>query len=395
MEILLLFGIIILFGFIIGKLSHRFKFPSVVGYIVAGILIGPSFIKILHIDVLNSLGIITDFALGLIAITIGMEIRWAVIRRAGKAILTILFVQAFFTYFLVFLGIYIFTGNLPLGLILGALAVPTAPAGTVVVLHEYRARGKLTSTLLAVVGLDDGLAIIMYGFTVAILSLIMFDGNGISFQKALTGPLLEIVGAIILGIVLGMFLGYFVRRLKSPHEILTVSLASVFICTGLAITFNVSVIMSCMVLGMTMVNMFPFAARRAFESLQDIATPIYVAFFVIAGAHLQFGILAKVGLIASLYILLRAFAKLKGASLGAVFSGAEEKIRKYLGWGLFSQAGVAVGLAIIFARNFSAAGDIATKAVNIITGSTIILELLGPLGVKYAVTKAGEIKETN
>ena len=395
MEILLLFGIIILAGFVIGKLSHQFKFPSVVGYIVAGILIGPSLIKILHFDILNKLGIITDFALGLIAITIGMEIRWAVIRRAGKAILTILFVQAFFTYFLVFVGLYVFTRDLPLSLILGALAVPTAPAGTVIVLREYRARGKLTSTLLAVVGLDDGLAIIMYGCTVALLSLIMFDGKQVSFCGALTGPLLEIGGAILLGIFLGVSFGYFIKRLKSTHEILTVSLASIFICTGLALTLHFSVIMSCMILGVTLVNLFPFAARRTFESLQDIATPIYVAFFVIAGAHLQFGILIKVGFITFLYIILRAFAKLKGASLGAVFSGAEEKIRKYLGWGLFSQAGVAVGLAIIFARNFGAAGDVATKAVNIIAGSTIILELLGPLGVKYAVTKAGEIKETN
>ena len=391
MDLLFLIGIVLVLGIIGGKIFNRLKFPAVVGYIIVGILLGPSVFGLFKLGLLERMGIITDFALGIIAFIIGNELRWGILKKFGGKIITILFLQAIATFILVAFGVWLLTHNLALSLILGSLGVATAPAGTVAVLQEFRAKGPLTTSLLAIVGLDDGLAIIMYGFASA-LAMCSIDGSkGVNLQNVLEWPLLRIGGAVFLGILLGLALAYVVRKRHNKNEILTWSLGAILICAGLANRLNFSLILATIVLGMTVANTFSLSGRRTFEAIQSITNPIYIAFFVLAGAHLQLGLLPKMGFLGLVYILARGFGKIGGASLGAYISKAEMNLRKYLGFGLISQAGVAIGLAMVVQREFGLYGELAIITITIIATTDIIHEILGPLGVKYAISKAGEI----
>jgi len=394
MDILLLIGITIALGFIGGKVSNKLKFPAVIGYIIIGILLGPSLFGIFDLGLLNRMGIISDFALGLIAFIIGEELRVGMLRRMGKTIITILVAECLFTFILIGLGIYLLTRNTSLSLILGALGVASAPAGTFMVLREYKAKGPLTSTLLAIVGLDDGVAIIIYGFASAFAKLSISGKERITLQNTFEGPLAEIGGAIIMGIILGIALSYVARKLHERDELLTVSLVAILTCTGLSNIFGFSSILANLVLGMTTANIFLLTGKRIFGVIEGIASPIYIAFFVLAGAHLQIGLLAKMGFLGLIYILARILAKIGGASLGAYLSKAQANIQKYLGFGLFTQAGVNIGLAMVVQREFGVYGELAAVTITTITATTIVLEIMGALGVKYAITKAGEIGQS-
>lgn len=391
MDLLFLIGIVLVLGLIGGNIFHKLKFPAVVGYLIIGIFLGPSVFGIFKLDLLDRMGIITDFALGIIAFIIGSELRWTALKKFGGKIITILFVEAIGTFILITFGIYILTHNFALSIILGSLGVATAPAGTVVVLQEFKAKGPLTTSLLAIVGLDDGLAIIIYGFASALTMCSIGGSKGVNLQSVLGLPLVRVGGAVVLGILLGGALSYIVRRRYGRNEILTFSLGTIFIGAGLANAFHFSLILATMVLGVTVGNMFSASGRRTFEAIQSVTFPIYIAFFVLAGAHLQVGLVPKMGLLGLVYILARSFAKIWGVSLGARISKAEANIRKYLGFGLFTQAGVAIGLVMVVQREFGLYGELAIVTITIITATTVILEILGPLGVKYAIGKAGEI----
>jgi len=196
MDLLLLIGITIALGFIGGKVSNKFKFPAVIGYIIIGILLGPSLFGIFDLSLLNRMGMISDFALGLIAFIIGEELRLGILKKMGKTVMSILFVESMFTFILIAAGTYLLTRDIALSLILGALGVATAPAGTFIVLREYKAKGPLTNTLLAIVGLDDAVAIIIYGFASAFAKISIGGNERITIQNTFEGPLVEIGGEI-------------------------------------------------------------------------------------------------------------------------------------------------------------------------------------------------------
>ena len=394
MDIFFFIGVAVLVGFVGGKLSHKIKFPSVVGYLIAGLILGPSFLNLLHPQVLDKLVVFNDLALSIIAFIIGSELNLSNLKKLGKGIITIIFSESFSAFFLVTLGVYLLTKKLYLALILGAIAPASAPAGTAVVLQEYKAKGPLTQALYAVVGFDDGLGIIIFAFASAVAKLIMGKSVGI-MEEAIKGPILEITGSLALGTVLGFLLGFFVRRLRRKEDILALSLATIFILTGISKFFHFSLILSNLTLGMIFANFFLFANRRVQEVLSSIASPIYIIFFVMAGAHLDIKLLPAMGILGLVYILCRTAGLVAGASLGATISKSPSVIRKYLGWGILSQAGVAIGLAMLVVTEFPSLGvegkNLALKVINTIAATTIVFEILGPIGVKYAITKAGEI----
>jgi Kef-type K+ transport system membrane component KefB len=393
MGVLFFVGIAIICGFIGGKLSNRLKFPAVVGYLVAGLILGPSFLNLFNLRLLDNLGIFNDLALGVVAFIIGSEMRLGILRKMGKGVATIILAESFGAFLLVFFGTYLLTHKLYIALIFGALAPASAPAGTVVVLQEYKAKGPLTNALYAVVGLDDGLAIMIYAFAAALAKLSITHASE-SFAHIVEGPLIEISGAIILGALLGIVAGFFIKRIHSRKEVLSISLAAVMICTGLANYFNFSLILANLSLGMTFANIYLYANRRSVESLDFISLPIYTIFFVIAGAHLQIKLLPAMGLLGIIYIICRSLGLMGGAYLGAVLAKSEAVIRKYLGFGILSQAGVAIGLAIMATREFPALGDVgknlAILAINTVAATTIIFEIIGPIATKFAIQRAGE-----
>ena len=394
MDILFFIGLALICGFIGGKLARLVKLPSVVGYLLAGLILGHSVFNIFNLKVLDRISIFSDFALGIVAFIIGSEMRISVIRKFGKGIITILFTSSFLPVLLVTLGVYLLTHQLHIALIFGALAAATAPAGTIAVLQEYKSKGTLTSTIYAIVGLDDGVAIIIYVFIAAFVKMFLI-GSPISFIGIIKGPVIEILGSILLGGLMGIILGYFLRKLHRKPEILAISLGGILVCTSLSNYFHFSLILANMSLAVVFTNIFLFANRRAYEAINFITTSIFIVFFVIAGAHLQIRLLPAMGLVGLVYILSRSVGKIGGAHLGAVMAASKPVLQKYLGLGLLPQAGVAIGLAILATKEFGALGSegqhLAVLVINTIAATTIIFEIIGPIATKFAISKTGEI----
>ncbi|MCD6539611.1 MAG: cation:proton antiporter [Candidatus Omnitrophica bacterium] len=393
MEPLFFVGIVIILGFISGKFSNRLKLPGVVGYLICGLLLGHSFFNILSPSLLEKLVVFNDLALSLVAFIIGSELQLSSLRKVGKQIITIIFSESLGAFLLVGLGAYLLTKKLYLALIFGALAPASAPAGTAVVLQEYRAKGPLTSALYAVVGLDDGLAIIIYALASALAKLLITH-QSFSLFSFMKGPLIEILGAIFLGGVLGGGLGFFVQKIRRKEDLLAVSMGTIIVCAGLSNFLHFSLILSNLTLGMVFSNLFPFTNRRLVDTINLVVLPIYIIFFVIAGAYLKISLLKSMGLLGLIYIICRSLGLMGGSYLGALISGAEKVIRKYLGLGILSQAGVAIGLAILVSREFSSLGeagqDLSLLVINVIAATTIIFEIVGPITTKVAIYKAGE-----
>jgi len=394
---LFLIGIALILGFIGGKLSNRLRLPAIVGYIVTGLFLGPSCLNLFNLDLLDRTGILSDIALALIAFVIGSQLSLNLLRRLGKGIILILLIESLGAFIIVALGVYLLTHKLYLALIFGALAPATAPAGTVAVLQEYRAKGPLTNTLLTIVGFDDGVTIGMYAFAATAAKLLILGKEGLSFHNAVGRPLIESGGALLLGIGIGMIWGYLIRRMRTKRDLLTVSLGAILVCAGVAHFFHLSSILANLTLGMVVASAFLRVSRRTLDVIEGITAPVYVLFFVSAGAHLQLGLLPEMGLLGVIYILGRTAGKMSGAFLGASIAKAESNIRKYLPFGLLSQAGVAIGLAILVGREFSDLGalghNLAVLTINTIAATTLIFEIVGPIATKFAIPRAGEIEK--
>ncbi len=395
MEILLLLGLSLLLGYIGSIISGHFKLPGVVGYIIIGLLLGPSFLDLFTPHLLEKMDMISDIALSLVAFTIGSEMRADVLKRQGAGLAAIIFLESFCAFFLVMFLVYWLTHKWYVALLFGAMAPASAPAGTVAVLQEYKAKGPLTNTLLSVVGLDDGLAIIIYGFAAALAKKLIGSADEINIQSFLTGPASEITKSLLLGVAIGVAFSYFAKKIDSQNDVLITSLAAIFLCAGLSNMWNLSIILTNLTLGLVMANIYLHGARKSADAIQYITPPIFVLFFVLAGSHLRIQLLPAMGMLGILYIIGRTAGLLGGAYLGATIAKAEKNVRNYLGLGILSQAGVAIGLALIVVKEFSELGpeghQVAILIINTIAATTIIFEIIGPITTKIAIEKAGEI----
>ncbi len=393
MDILLLISVAVFAGFLGGKFSKRLQLPSVVGCIIMGMMMGPSLLNIFTLNTVDRMGLISDLTLGIVAFSIGNEMRFGVLKRLGMGIIIIIIAETLGAFLAVGLGIYLLTHKLYLALIFGALAPASAPAGTWVVLREYKAKGPLTETVLAVVGLDDAFAIVIYGLAAGVARVLLEKGQTVSFKNALETPILEIGGSIIMGLLFGILILYFLRGAKEKGEILTVTIAGILGCTGLANVLGLSLILSNMIFGVVISNIF-LTSRKVMDAIEKITPPIYILFFILAGAHLQVKLLPQMGLLGIIYIAGRTSGLLGGAYIGATLAKAESNVRKYLGLTILSQAGVAIGLAMLVGREFGSIGItgkyLALLAINTIAATTIIFEIIGPVTTKIAIIKAGE-----
>ena len=394
MEMLFFVAIAIIFGFIGGKLVHLLKLPGVVGYLLAGLILGPSFLNVFSLPLLDKLEVFTGFALSLIAFIIGSEMKLSTFKEMGKGIGVITLLESFGAFALVASGVYLLTHKLYFALVFGAMAPASAPAGTVAVLQEYKAKGRLTSALYAVVGLDDGLAIMIFALAIALAKLSL-TGEEISTVSVLRGPVVEIFGSVALGAVVGVITGYCCRKIPREDGILAVSLGSVMICAGIANYLHFSLILANLTLGMVFVNLFSASNRKAYRAVQSISLPIYIIFFFVAGASLQIKLLPAMGILGLVYVVCRIVGLIGGAFLGATLSKQNSIIRKYLGLGILSQAGVAIGLAVLAAGELEPLGKageiLAVAVVNTIAATTILFEIIGPIGTRFAISKAGEV----
>lgn len=393
MNDLLLLGIVLIFGLCGAKGIKALRFPQVVGYVLAGVFLGPSALRLLSLEKAGRYDVLSFVALGIIGFIIGSELALRKLKGLGKAIAWIVPMEASWALLLVGLGSYLLTRNAPLSILLGALASATAPAGTVDVLQEYKARGPVTTTLYAIVGLDDAFALMAYGFCLP-LAESMLAGVPMNLMTVLVKPLREIALSIGLGALMGVVALLPAGRLRLRSEILAFSLGMIFLASGLAVKLRLSLILSTMSMAVVMVNLRHRICRRIADTLSEFAVPIYICFFVLVGGRLNIALLPKMGVIGLAYIALREAGKYFGTYLGATLGRADEKVRRYAGFGLFSQAGVAIGVALSIYHELSRLGEVGVELgryiITLITATTLVIQLIGPPFVKLAVFKSGE-----
>jgi Kef-type K+ transport system membrane component KefB len=388
-------GLLISITFLGSKLFQRLGIPQVVGFIVMGVLLGTSFLNLVPLDLIDDLTFISYIALGLIGFDMGSHLRFDEVRKQGKTILLILLFESFGTFLLVTAGIYLITQSLHTALIFGALSSATAPAATVDVLAEYDARGPLTTSLLSVVGMDDALSLVLYCIAAAIAENILTDSGMPTLMQIVEWPLIEIGGAIVLGMAAGLLLNFILKKMKSMHDTMAVSIGFVFLCVGLSEALGFSLILTTMVMGMTVVNREREHGRTIRYTIEQAGPVIYVLFFALVGARFQISLLPTMGLIGVAYVVLRSAGKFGGAWLGGTLGKAAPAVRDNLGLGLLSQAGVAIGLAIASQNRFTPLGEegaaLGALVISVITATTFIVQIFGPIGVKLAITRAGEV----
>ena len=403
---LTLLGVATLAAFYVGRIARRVKLPSLIGYMIVGVILGPSVLHLFDESSMERLSFITEIALGFVAFSIGSELNLTALKRLGTGIISIIFAESFGAFLVVVLGIYLLTRDLPLALIFGSMAPASAPAGTVAVIQECKAKGNLTKTLYAVVGFDDGLAIIIFGFAAALAkNLLIAEASDASegMATALLAPAKEIGLSLVVGFVVGLLFYRMVRGLKSGRDILIVVFGVILLCTGLSIRWHLSLILTNMVVGFVLANArHESLLHRVTSPLLEVMPLLFVLFFCLAGAHLQLSALPALGTVGIVYILGRSVGLIGGARLGAVFGHVEDKVRKYVGFGILSQAGVAIGLSLIVKHELSLldvkynlphALQIGSSVLTTITATCIFFEIIGPILTKVALKRAGEIPE--
>ncbi|MFO7819170.1 MAG: cation:proton antiporter [Halanaerobacter sp.] len=405
-QVIFLVAVFFLLALLVVLLAKKFKVPIVVGYVFLGILLSVDLIKLIpflsksHVEwysfIIESLDYVPQVALGFIAFTIGSELSVELFKKLGKKIGFIVILEATGAFVLVTLAILAIGKELYLALLLGAIASATAPAATVMVLREYNAKGTLTSMVLAVVGIDDAISLIIFSL-VEPIALLLYSGSGeISFVNTLGIPIFEIIGSIIVGLAVGYVSQYFiVTHEDSTIKILTV-FATIIGSSAIAINFHLSPLITNMAVGFAYRN---FATKNlGIEGyLETLTTPLYAIFFILAGTEIRFGhIFNKAFLIVVfVYMFARIIGKMGGAYLGGLIGKAEDKVRKYLGLCLLPQSGVAIALAYTVQSDFSGNPEVGLLVFNTLLFTASLTEVFGPLATKYALTKAGEINKDN
>lgn len=396
LQILLLFGAILVIGLMVGRLFEKIGIPQVVGYIIVGLVLGDSISHVISTKTLGTLSPLTQTALAFIGFMVGGELKYSLFKKYGKQFFAILFSEGLMAMALVTMLIILWTKNVALGILLGALCSATAPAATVDVLWEYHSRGPLTTTILAIVALDDGLALILYGFAFSFANVLV-SGKALSLKTMLVSPMLEICGSLIIGAVLGFLLDQGLSLTKNRDDKLVVVVGAVLLASGIALLLDLSLILTNMIMGLFLTNVHQDRHQSTFDIVRAFVPPIYIIFFIFVGAWLQLGLLPKLGIIGTFYVLGRTAGKWIGSYFGAKISKSSLVVQKYLGFALFSQAGVAIGLALDIQQHFSrfgaAGANIGFTVINVIAATTLIVQIIGPPSVKFAISKAGEIPE--
>lgn len=413
MEILLSIGVALLAGLMMSRVVKPLKLPAVTGYLLAGILIGPyclgrlgiSGIGFTSMDEVTSLNLISEVALGFIAFSIGNEFRLTQLKKTGKQAAVIGVVQALAATLLVDVLLYILhlmlgEDKLPISVVitLGAIATATAPAATLMVVNQYKAKGPLTDLLLPIVALDDAVGLVVFAVSFGIAKAISF--GTFSLISVIVNPLVEVFGSLLLGAAMGYIFTFIERFFHSNSKRLSISITFVILTVALAmleidipgteIKIGFSSLLVCMMLGTIFCNICDFS-EELMERCDRWTAPLFVLFFVVSGAELDLAVFSDMAIvgIGVVYIIARSMGKYLGASVSAKAVRCTPNIVKYLGITLFPQAGVALGMTITVAEELGEPGKIIR---SIVLFGVLIYELVGPALTKIALTRAGDIQ---
>lgn len=385
-EIALLLGVIILAGIISGKTFQKMKAPMIIGFLLAGILFGPSFLNIITAEISGKFELLKMITLGVIAYTIGGELNIKRTKQILRSIFVIAIVQIIATFVLVFVATYYLLGfSFPISLLLGAIAPASAPASPLAVCREYQADGPFTTTLLGTVAFLD-VAVLTLFAVVSAFAAVILKGQMLT-GGFLTIPLLEIGGSVVLGLLVGIIIIFAMRRIDQKPWALAFLLGVVLLNIGLAGIWHLSPLLVNMAAGIAVTNLS--SSHLALHAFEDIEIPLYITFFFLAGVDLRLGVLVQTWAGAATYIIARGTGKVGGTFLGAKLAKSEKQVQKFLGFGMLSKAGLSIGLVIMVQQSFP---EIAEQITAIVLGAVAVSTLIGPLGEKFALLSSGECK---
>lgn len=410
--LLVLLGFAMFIGLLMTRAVKPLGLPAVTAYLVAGLLIGPCVLGKVGLgfrsfEDVSRLGILSEAALGFIAFSIGNEFRLSALKQTGKQAAIVAIAQAVTATILVdaaLLGMYYLFDlgegiGVPTCICLGAIATATAPAATLMVVNQYKAKGPLTSILLPIVALDDAVGLIVFAISFGIAKAIHSDG-AVSVVTVVINPLLEIAASILLGFIMGIIFTFIEKLFNSNTNRLSISITFValtvaislmdIVIPGTEIKIGFSSLLVCMMLGTVFCNICEFS-EDIMNRVDKWTAPLFVVFFVLSGAELDIRVFSSmtVVMIGIVYIIARSLGKYLGAFVSAKATKCSPQICKYLGITLLPQAGVALGMSVTVAAGLGAEGQLIR---NIVLFAVLIYELAGPMLTKIALTKSGEIE---
>lgn len=381
-------GLILLLALLAGHLVSYLGLPEVTGYILAGIALGPSVLGWVSYENLAALQVLSEVALGLILFSIGSVFEYSLFRGIGRQILYLTLIESALAAGLVGIGMLALGQPWQVAGLLGAVAIATAPASTLMVIREVDSRGPLTDNLLGIIAVNNLFCITAYSVVAAAIDLTAGLGGLFlpTLYRAVFPLVWQLVGSAALGFLVGLMLAGWSRQVRETGEMLILLAGSILLCVGVSRLLDLSPLVASLAVGATMVNLTA-ESRRLFDTLAGTDPPFYAIFFVIAGADLDVSLVPAMGAAGLLYVGLRALGKLVGARLGAEWLGLEPVVRRFLGLALLAQAGLAVGLTIAIDDRYPM---LAPQVSTVVLAAVVICEMFGPISARFALMRSGE-----
>ena len=383
-------GLILLFALGVGHLVKVAHVPEVTGYLVAGMLVGPSLLGWVSHENLQALRVFSEVGLGLILFSIGGVFEIGRMRRIGRRVLLLAIGESMSAALLVTVGMLVIGQPWPVALLLGAIAVETGAASTLMVVRENNAEGEFTESLIGVIGLNNLLALLAFSIVAAAVELTALAAtDGLQFGsvvRALFPLVWQLAGSTALGVLIGILLAAWASQVVESGETLILLVGCILLTVGIATALDLSSLVASLAVGATLVNLSA-QSRRLFVALSETDPPLYVIFFVLAGADLDLSLLPSLGVVGAVYVLCRAGGKLGGAWAAARRTGSPAQVRSFLGLSILAQAGLAVGLVLVIRQRFP---DLAPIVSTVVLGAVAVFEVAGPISARFALDRTGE-----
>ena len=386
-------GIILVFALLAGHLVKFVRIPEVTGYILAGMAVGPYFLGWITHENLSSLEVFSEVALGLILFSIGSVFEFRRFSLIGRRAVLVTAAESLLAGTLVTLGMLAAGQGWAVSMLLGAISMETAAASTLMVIRECNAKGDLTETLTGVIALNNICCLICFSLAAALIELTSKSATadhhwGAALYESFYPLVWQLLGSVALGFLIGLVLSVWASHVKEQGETLILMAGSVLLCVGLSQWLELSPLIASLAVGATMVNLST-RSRALFGALSRTDPPLYAIFFVIAGADLNLALLPTLGVLGAVYVLGRSAGKFAGTRYGARYAGLSEQVQRLMGYAMFSQAGLAIGLVLITNRRFP---EIGPTIATIVLASVAIFELFGPLAARFALASSGETR---
>jgi len=380
--LILTVGLLLLAGMVTEFVSRRIRLPRVTVLILCGVLIGPSVLDLLPPASEHWHVVVSEIALLMVGFLLGGKLSLAAMRDYGSQVLWISVFEVAGVTSVVFLGLWAFGVNPALAMLVAGIAPASAPAAITNVVHELRAKGRFTDTLLGIVAIDDAWGLIVFSLMLAGASVL--QGSGSVASGLLLGGR-ELFGALLIGGLLGAPATWLANRIRKQEPMQAEALGFVLVCGGVAIWLQASYLLAAMIMGVVVTNRA--TSDAPFQSIRELEWPIMILFFVLAGASLDIGALPRIGMVGVVYVLLRAAGLVAGAWIGGTISGCSGEVKRWMGLAIMPQAGVALGMALVAGNRFP---EIRETILPLIIGTTVVFELAGPVLARISLEKAGE-----